>query len=66
MKIKLKSCPHCGGKAYFNTWGENQEFIEIHCNGLCINNSSMYVDKETAAEAWNRRCSDSHVCEVIE
>jgi len=52
--IELKPCPFCGGEASYEDLGIAPRFY-VKCNNGCVEQSGLYLRKEEAAKAWNRR-----------
>ena len=58
MKTKLKTCPHCGGKATVEheelEFPEGEDWLRVVCED-CGSNSGWYRSEDQAVNAWNRR-----------
>lgn len=62
--LVLENCPHCGGKAEFQT-GKNdynvyRNYVEVMCTKCRSKSARFYISldypaKEEAAKSWNRR-----------
>lgn len=60
----LKSCPFCGGKAFFDKmYVVNEDEYCIACAQCdCVFTISwLSPDKDDLAEAWNRRANDDRI-----
>lgn len=53
-KTELKACPFCGGEAYLDKVTEDYPNYVIRCAN-CRVSTQWCVDKNKAAELWNRR-----------
>lgn len=54
---ELKPCPFCGGEAEFEIYEDDISLFNVVCK-RCRAESAMFVEKEKATEAWNRRVKD--------
>ena len=59
MKIRLKPCPFCGGKAEMITFGidKDKEVFMPRCKDPCCCGriGRKWPDFDTAVYAWNKR-----------
>ncbi len=53
---ELKTCPFCGGEAEMNGI---KTLFHIRCKH-CGAATGLFIDKEVAAEAWNRRVDNGN------
>ena len=61
--MRLKGCPHCGGKAYLNSnysYKAHSYFVFVRCD-ICGAQGKIYnSDDDPAAAGWdNQPCRDA-------
>lgn len=54
MDVQLKSCPFCGGDAWY--WNKHTEIAELHFVSCCKCSARVLgSSKDGAINYWNRR-----------
>lgn len=56
---ELKPCPFCDGEAKLEIYESEIPLYNVVCK-ICRAASAIFVEKEKAIKAWNRRAKDEH------